>query len=261
MGIARALRTRWRLAGRGILCAGALAATSAAAAPVNSYADGVASATAPPTAVFSRLSDLRNRSEWAYPTASAPARARPSSIARVVGRLRFLTTDDQAELYVALASAKLASGETWIQVELPGRPNGQTGWVPSAALGPLHVVRGFLLINRTTLRATLFRDGRAIIKVPIGVGKASTPTPAGHFYVLEKLTSLGDPFYGPLAIGTSAYAPTLSEWPGGGVVGIHGTSEPQLIPGRPSHGCIRMRNGDVTRVWRVISLGTPIEIV
>jgi lipoprotein-anchoring transpeptidase ErfK/SrfK len=45
------------------------------------------------------------------------------------------------------------------------------------------------------------------------------------------------------------------------VIGIHGTDEPQLIPGRPSHGCIRLRNADVARLWQLIEVGTPIEIV
>ena len=87
------------------------------------------------------------------------------------------------------------------------------------------------------------------------------PTPAGHFYVTEKLTTLGGPFYGPYALGTSAYTPTLTDWPGGGIVGIHGTDEPQLIPGRPSHGCIRLRNADSRACGHVIEVGTPIEIV
>jgi L,D-transpeptidase catalytic domain len=213
------------------------------------------------TPVLTRLSDGHTSSRWAYPSSAAVARDAPSAQARAVGRLRFLTSDDQAELYMALASTQLPSGQTWIQVALPGRPNGQHGWVPSGALGTLHVVRGYLLIDRGRLRATLFRNGRAIFRAPIGVGKANTATPAGQFYVLEKLTTLRDPLYGPYAIGTSAYAPTLSEWPGGGVVGIHGTNEPQLIPGRPSHGCVRLRNGDITRLWHVIALGTPIEIV
>jgi L,D-transpeptidase-like protein len=214
-----------------------------------------------PTAIVEPLSSPHALSRWAYPTSAAFVRAQPSMAARVVGRLRFLTNDEQAELYLALASATLASEQTWIQVELPGRPNGLAGWVPQGALGPLHSVRGYLLINRSTLRATLFRDGRAVFTAPVGVGKAATVTPAGQFYVLEKLISLGDPFYGPYALGTSAYAPTLSEWPGGGVVGIHGTDEPQLVPGRPSHGCVRMHNGDIARLWRMTSLGTPIEIV
>jgi hypothetical protein len=210
---------------------------------------------------MTRLSDGRTSSRWAYPNFAAVVHADPSAQARSVGRLRFLTSDDQAELYMALASTQLPSGQTWIEVALPGRPNGQHGWVPGSALGPLHVVRGYLLIDRERLRAKLFRNGRAIFSAPIGVGKASTITPAGQFYVLEKLTTLRDPFYGPYAIGTSAYAPALSEWPGGGVVGIHGTNEPQLIPGRPSHGCIRMRNVDITRLWHAIALGTPIDVI
>ncbi len=153
------------------------------------------------------------------------------------------------------------SPRTWIQVELPGRPNGQTGWVPRAALGSVHVVRGYLRIDRSSLRATLFGEDGPLSSAPIGVGKPSTVTPAGHFYVMEKLITLDDPAYGPYAIGTGAYAPTLSEWPGGGVVGTHGTDEPQLTPGRPSHGCIRMHNEDVARLWRIIALGTPIDVV
>ncbi len=225
----------------------AVAAAFTVAAPQAAAAGGSGAAATP---VITRLSDGRTSSQWAYPNSAAVVRAYPSAHARAIGRLRFLTSDDQAELYMALASAQLPSGQTWTEVALPARPNGQHGWVPSGALGALHVVSGYLLIDRERLRATLFRNGRAIFSAPIGVGKASTITPAGRFYVLEKLTTLANPFYGPYAIGTSAYAPALSEWPGGGVVGIHGTNEPQLIPGRPSHGCIRL-----------IALGTPIEII
>jgi lipoprotein-anchoring transpeptidase ErfK/SrfK len=94
----------------------------------------------------------------------------------------------------------------------------------------------------------------------VGVGAPGTPTPAGRFYVREKIRNLaGDPLYGPWAIGTSAYS-RLSEWPGGGVIGIHGTDRPGLIPGRPSHGCVRLRNADVTKLVQKLPLGTPIWI-
>ncbi len=211
-------------------------------------------------AAFTRLSDLRTISRWAYPNTEAAVRAQPSTDARTTAHLRLLTVDEQAELYVVLASAQASSGEAWVEVEIPGRPNGQTGWVPRAALGALHVARGHLLVDRERLRATLFRGGRAIFSAPVGVGKASTITPPGNFYVMEKLRAIDGPVYGPFALGTSAYAPTLSEWPGGGVVGIHGTDEPSLIPGRPSHGCIRMRNADISRLWAIVPVGTPIEI-
>ena len=133
--------------------------------------------------------------------------------------------------------------------------------MPRTALGPFHTVDGYLQVNQETLKATLYAHGKVVFSSSVGVGKPSTVTPKGHFYVLEKLRTLNAPAYGPYALGTSAYAPTLSEWPGGGVVGIHGTNEPQLIPGRPSHGCIRMRDGDVARLWHMIGLGTPIDIV
>ena len=67
----------------------------------------------------------------------------------------------------------------------------------------------------------------------------------------------GQPVYGPYAIGTSAYAPGLTDWPGGGVIGIHGTNQPSTIPGRPSHGCIRLQNGEISKLFKLMPIGTP----
>jgi L,D-transpeptidase-like protein len=229
-----------------------------AAQPLDTFAATGSRAAAP---AIARLSNLRTETRWAYPLATATIRATPSPDAAAVGRLRFLSVDAQAELYVALAEAKLPSGQRWVQIEVPGRPNGRRGWVPRAALGTLHVVDEYLRVDEQRLRVTLYRDGHAIFSAPVGIGKPGTVTPTGHFYVLEKLITRGAPAYGPVALGTSAYAPTLREWPGGGVVGIHGTNEPQLIPGRPSHGCVRMRDADIARLFSLVTLGTPIDIV
>jgi hypothetical protein len=234
------------------LAGGVSAAARGAAVPTEA---SEASARAP-----SVLSNFRTLSRWAYPQAAATAHVSPSARARVVGRLHFLTEDGQEEVYLALRS-DTAGGSSWIQVALPGRPNGAVGWVPADALGELHSVRDYLRVNREALRATFFRDGHAIWSAQIGVGRPALPTPAGHFYVREKLRAIGGAFYGPFALGTSAYAPHLTDWPGGGVIGIHGTDQPQLIPGRPSHGCIRIRNADIARLWQLIRLGTPIEIM
>jgi lipoprotein-anchoring transpeptidase ErfK/SrfK len=95
---------------------------------------------------------------------------------------------------------------------------------------------------------------------PVGIGAPATPTPAGRFVTREMLRVPGHTLYGPYAFGTSDYS-TLTNWPGGGVVGIHGTSEPWLIPGRPSHGCIRMRNADITYLAHHLPLGAPVDIV
>ena len=212
------------------------------------------------SAVVATLSNLKTLSRWAYPQAAAAARQYPSARSRVVGRLRFLTIDGQAQVYLALRSYTTRRAR-WILVPIPGRPNGVSGWVPASALGEMHVTHEYLRINREKLRATLYRDGRLIWRAPVGIGRPSLPTPAGHFYVTEKLTAIGGPFYGPYALGTSAYASSSSEWPAGDIVGIHGTDEPQLIPGRPSHGCIRLRNASIERLWPMIEVGTPVEIV
>lgn len=238
----------------------ALGLALALAALVPAASGNAATGALPQGAVLTRLSNLRTLSRWAYPNGEALVRSSPSPRAHVIGKLRLLTGDEQAELYMALAEERFTSGQAWVRIELPARPNGQTGWVPREALGELHEVQQYLRVDESTLRATLYSDGHAIFSAPVGVGKPSTVTPAGRFYVMEKLITLDDPEYGPYALGTSAYAPTLSEWPGGGVVGIHGTDEPQLVPGRPSHGCVRMRNADITRLWHLIAVGTPIEI-
>jgi lipoprotein-anchoring transpeptidase ErfK/SrfK len=94
------------------------------------------------------------------------------------------------------------------------------------------------------------------------VGKPDTPTPTGHFWIREliKLTDRSNPYW-PYAFGTSDYS-RLTDWPGGGVVGIHGDfGEPQLIPGAPSHGCVRMLPPDLIWLAAHISLGTPVDIV
>ncbi len=178
-----------------------------------------------------------------------------------VGRLHYLTEDGPFEVYPVLASHVDESGRTWLLIRLPMRPNGRTGWVPARSLGALHAVRTMLSVNRATLRATLYRDGQRVWSSAIGIGKASTPTPAGRFWIRSRLRGLREnPVYGPYAFGTAAYS-VLSDWPGGGVVGIHGTDRPDLIPGRPSHGCIRVPNAAITRLWQLMTIGTPVVII
>lgn len=211
-------------------------------------------------AAVTRLSDERMLSRWAYTNIPVPVRRRPANDSRAITRLRFRTEHNFAELYLALRATLGADGREWVEVRLPRRPNGSTGWVPREALGGWHVVRTQLVVNRRRFRATLYRSGRRIWSARIGVGKRGTPTPSGRFYAREKLYPDPRGFYGPVAIGTSGYAPGLTDWPKGGVVGIHGTSLPGLLPGRVSNGCVRVRNDAIRRLARLMPLGTPVRI-
>ena len=102
--------------------------------------------------------------------------------------------------------------------------------------------------------------GRPVLRAPVGVGTAATPTPTGDFYVRNRLTRYRSPAYGPVAFGTSARSPDATDWPAGGFVGIHGTDRPDLVPGRVSHGCIRFRNADILVLARRMPVGTPVTI-
>ena len=212
-----------------------------------------------PKAFYTKLSNETTFTNWAYTNLDVKVKKSPAKSSRSVGKLHFNTEDGPPEIYLALQMFTTAKGDEWVQVRIPGRPNGRTGWVPREGLGEFHLIHLQLVVNRKTLRATLYKNGKLIFKAPVGVGKASTPTPGGKYWIREKLKGFG-PVYGPLAFGTGAYSSTLSDWPGGGVIGVHGTNEPNLVPGRPSHGCIRMHNKDILKLARLMKPGTPLLI-
>jgi lipoprotein-anchoring transpeptidase ErfK/SrfK len=139
-------------------------------------------------------------------------------------------------------------------------PNGTTAWVPRAALGGYGTVDTRLDVDLHRLTVTLYRAGRPILRAPVGVGAPGTPTPRGRFYIRNRLTRYRSPAYGPIAFGTSARSETVTDWPAGGYVGIHGTNRPDLLPGRVSHGCIRLRNADILRLARRMPIGTPVTV-
>jgi hypothetical protein len=207
-----------------------------------------------------RLLRRRGTELWAGVRLSGWARARPGRNAPRVTRLVRRTPEGTSDVVPVLARARDRSGALWVRVRLPVLPNGLTGWVPRAALGGYGVAETLLVVDRRHLRATLLRRGQVVFRAPVGIGAQGWPTPEGRFVVRERLTRYRSPFYGPLAFGTSARSAVLTDWPGGGFVGIHGTDQPGLIPGRVSHGCIRLRNSDLVRLARLMPVGTPVEI-
>jgi hypothetical protein len=217
-----------------------------------------ASAAAKPK--FTKLSDEQSVTYWAHALARGPVRREHDGRSRGIVRLHYDTEDHFAEVYLVLARWDDGHGHTWLKVRLPMRPNGRVGWVRRRALGPLHLTRTFLEVDRRRLRARLFRRGRVIWRARVGIGRPAAPTPPGRFWIREKFrVRQSGTIYGPYAFGTADYS-RLSDWPRGGVVGVHGTNEPALIPGRPSHGCIRLRNSKITQLWRLMPVGTPLRI-
>jgi lipoprotein-anchoring transpeptidase ErfK/SrfK len=199
-------------------------------------------------------------SRWAPVLRPAAVRRGAGRDASVIAPLETSTPEGTTNIVLVLPGVREADGRLWVRVRLPILPNNSTGWVPREALGGYGAVQTRLVVDRERFTATLFRRGREIFSAPIGIGEPRWPTPTGEFYIRNKLTDFDDQFYGPVAFGTSARSSVLTDWPAGGFIGIHGTNRPELLPGRVSHGCIRLRNQDILRLARLMPIGTPLTV-
>jgi lipoprotein-anchoring transpeptidase ErfK/SrfK len=148
----------------------------------------------------------------------------------------------------------------WLEVELPVRPNGSTGWVRSEG-AELREVEHEIVVDLTARTLTLTAGGEEVLSAPAAIGTSEFPTPPGRYYVTDKLATGEDGPYGPFALGLSAHSDVLTEFAGGdGQVGIHGTNDPATIGQAVSHGCVRVTNDVITRLEELVSLGTPVTI-
>jgi lipoprotein-anchoring transpeptidase ErfK/SrfK len=150
------------------------------------------------------------------------------------------------------------------EVYLPLRPNGSTGWVTADDV-KVSSINYRIEISLSNHRIRVFAGEEIVVDEPVGVGRADRPTPGGIYYVKELLRppEQNGP-YGPYAYGLSGYSNVLTSFNGGtGVLGIHGTNEPEALGTDVSSGCIRLDNKVITRIVEEIGipLGTPVEIL
>ena len=206
------------------------------------------------------LSDRDGISRYAVVQGGVDVRAEPAAGARVIGHVGTRTPEDTENVLLALARVT-RDGQDWVRVRVPVLPNNTVGWVPRESLGLYNEVDVRLVVSTRTLTATLYRRGERVWSAPVGIGLGKWPTPTGEYYVRNKLERYASPAYGPIAFGTSARSAVLTDWPAGGFIGIHGTDRPDVLPGRVSHGCIRLRNEDILALARLMGPGTPLTIV
>jgi lipoprotein-anchoring transpeptidase ErfK/SrfK len=190
--------------------------------------------------------------------------ARPRANARRVAVLKQFRPDFRPQYVLALSSVKDAkSGQpTWYRISVPGRPNGRTGWVRAVAI-ELRPVHKRVIVYRGARRFEFWDGDRLVRRGEVAVGKPGAETPTGLFYVTWKFDPRIDPDWsilGSFAFETSAYS-KLTDWPGGGIVGVHGTPWPNLLGQAVSHGCVRLHNRDVEFLRARVPLGTPVKIV
>jgi hypothetical protein len=199
------------------------------------------------------------RAQVLVPTISV--HERPDGTSRVTHEFPQHAEGGVIQTFLVEEKRRYGVGASWYRVLLPVKPAGTTGWVRGADV-LVEGLRYKLVVRMADLELDLYKNLKKVRTYPIGVGTAETPTPGGHYYVRDVI-QVTNPHsaYGPYAFGLSGFSDVLSYWRGGGVIGIHGTNQPDSIGTRASHGCIRMRNEDVTELVKWIRLGTPVSVL
>jgi lipoprotein-anchoring transpeptidase ErfK/SrfK len=187
-----------------------------------------------------------------------PIRKTPNPQGAVIKTLHMFRSDYRPQEILAVRKTVGSDGEVWYRVSIPMRPNGTYGWIPAntVKLSPTH---SQIVVNLRSRTIDIYRFGKHKWHGPVAIGAPGRETPVGRYFVAARFVPYHDTFLGVFAVETSAYS-KLTEWPGGGVVGIHGTSLPQLLGKAVSHGCVRVSNLTARHLKTLAPLGTPIWI-
>jgi lipoprotein-anchoring transpeptidase ErfK/SrfK len=182
-----------------------------------------------------------------------------SLILKLVGAHRPIT-GERTTLPV-LAQTTDRHHQHWLKVMLPGRPNSSTGWIKQA--GTQSRSTGWYIHISLAARRLWIYYRRALIRTfPVVVGKPSTPTPTGRFFVEETVIMPAQEPGGPFALALSARSNVFQQFDGGpGQIAIHGRDLLGGTPGQAqSHGCIRLTTPDIDWLAARVAPGAPVTI-
>ena len=196
------------------------------------------------SSVIARLSDFR------------PQDYRPRYILAVAKKMSKPAKSTKVRKAAAVSAAPKP---TWYKIAVPGRPNGRFGWVQAKHVS-IRPMPWQVVVYRGSRMFQLWKGTKLVYSGKVAIGAPGMETPLGLFYVTVRFKPISEPFLGAFAFETSAYS-KLSDWPGGGVVGLHGWNDPSVIGQAVSHGCIRVTNQSAAFLRDRLPLGAPIRVV
>lgn len=166
-----------------------------------------------------------------------------------------------AQTVLPVIGRTTTDGVHWLRVRVPGRPNGMKGWIAQRGT-ELTTTRWRVVVRTSSRRVLVFREGRLVRSFAAIVGKPSTPTPHGRFFVEESVRMLPGSAGAPFALALSARSNVLQEFDGGpGQIAIHGVANLGGTPGTAvSHGCVRLANRSIQWLAARIAPGVPVTI-
>ena len=151
----------------------------------------------------------------------------------------------------------------WLNVLLPVRPNGTSGWIKASDV-TLGSTDYEIRIEVGAHKLTLLKLGQPVLESAVVVGADKTPTPPGTFYITDPLDLHSQPNagYGVFALGISGFSNVLTSFKGGpGQLAVHGTNNPAQVGQNISNGCVRVPNDIIEQIAAQAQLGTPVTIV
>ena len=195
---------------------------------------------------------VKNVAVYADPASPTPTISFPNP---------WFVNDDPKAAVALVFDVEAQRADGWLQVLLPTRPNGSTGWIHASDV-TLAPTRYRVTVELAAHRLRVTNGPQVVLEDTVAVGARATPTPAGRYYIRALLRAPNpDTVYGPFAYGLSGHSDTLQSFNGGDAeVGIHGNNDPSVLGHDVTHGCIRMSNGGVTTLAKILPLGTPVTI-
>jgi len=118
-----------------------------------------------------------------------------------------------------------------------------------------------VLVSLVDRKLAVIENGVVIATFQVAVGAKVSPSPTGEFTIVSRVTN-PTYYHRGTVIPAGKDNPVGTRWVGLTLkgYGIHGTNAPGSIGHAASHGCIRLRNRDVERLFTMLRIGDRVQI-
>jgi lipoprotein-anchoring transpeptidase ErfK/SrfK len=122
-------------------------------------------------------------------------------------------------------------------------------------------VQRTVLVSIPDRKLAILENGTVVADFAVSVGADESPSPTGQFEIVNRVTN-PTYYHEGQVIPAGKDNPVGTRWVGLSQkgYGIHGTNVPKSIGLAASHGCIRLRNRDMEKLFGMLRVGDVVEI-
>jgi hypothetical protein len=122
-------------------------------------------------------------------------------------------------------------------------------------------VQRTVLVSIPDRKLAVLENGTVVADFSISVGAEGSPSPTGEFKIVNRVSNPAY-YHEGVVVPAGKSNPVGTRWIGLSEkgYGIHGTNVPKSIGRAASHGCIRLRNRDMEKLFGMLRVGDVVEI-